>query len=108
MSAKYPTQLSSRGGKMSGSGRMILEDGCLVEGRFRDGGLHGLARLGGAQIKPLFTVSLSSGSWMPREGWSGWGGTWEGGLLGSVGLLSVGEGWSSERWTLTANSPGMR
>ena len=32
---------------MSGSGRMILEDGCLVEGRFRDGCLHGLARLGG-------------------------------------------------------------
>ena len=31
---------------MSGSGRMILEDGCLVEGRFRDGCLHGLARLG--------------------------------------------------------------
>jgi len=33
-----------RGGKMSGTGRMILEDGSLLEGRLRDGCLHGLAR----------------------------------------------------------------
>ena len=32
------------GGKMSGSGRLILEDGSLLEGRLRDGCLHGLAR----------------------------------------------------------------
>ena len=29
---------------MSGTGRMILEDGSLLEGRLRDGCLHGLAR----------------------------------------------------------------
>ena len=39
------TLLLTRGGKMSGSGRLILEDGSLLEGRLRDGCLHGLARL---------------------------------------------------------------
>ena len=29
---------------MCGSGRLILEDGSLLEGRLRDGCLHGLAR----------------------------------------------------------------
>ena len=39
------TLFLTRGGKMSGSGRLILEDGSLLEGRLRDGCLHGLARL---------------------------------------------------------------
>ena len=38
------TLFLARGGKMSGSGRLILEDGSLLEGRLRDGCLHGLAR----------------------------------------------------------------
>ena len=44
---------------MTGSGRMILEDGCLVEGRFRDGCLHGLARLAGAEETPVHTQPLT-------------------------------------------------
>ena len=38
------TLFLTRGGKMCGSGRLILEDGSLLEGRLRDGCLHGLAR----------------------------------------------------------------
>ena len=61
---------------MCGSGRLILEDGSLLEGRLRDGCLHGLARYLGNTCNIPFHSMYSPGDSMKR-----------GGLFGLEGLL---------------------